>query len=376
MLWTLFGIFLIGSPILIAYAFGYIVDFKTRGLTQTGGIFLKSKTPDVSIFLDGSFRKKTSFISRGALLTDIAPGTHLLRIEKENHTPWSKTVSVEPSLVANFRNILLIPKPVPIATSSPAETARLKKIIQYEDFTSAVNKSATATSSPLRNISYTKKKTIIEKVGTTTIMLAENVEAFVNKDDGTIFFIDKNGFLARIPPETTSITTLGRPGFFMDQPRIRFVASPGPETFILDSSGGIFLVDRDDTVRPIDQGVIAIRFDGENKKALFVKESGASIFWLQDNPKQPFEKRGAIEKIISVNPLENKIEDARWFFDDDAHVVLKTKNGIFFTEIDGRGGRMSSELFSGKTDGLLTTPENPDSIFFTQRKKMYRIDLR
>lgn len=57
-LWTLIALFVAGGSLIIAYSLGYTIDYKSRDVSLTGGIFIKSITPDVSIFLDGAFRKK------------------------------------------------------------------------------------------------------------------------------------------------------------------------------------------------------------------------------------------------------------------------------------------------------------------------------
>lgn len=301
---------------------------------------------------------------------------HLLRIEKENHTPWFKIVTIEPSLVIDYRNILLVPQPVPLSTSSAAEATRFKQLTQNENFVSGLEIKKAATSSSPQTFFLNREKSLVEKIATTTKILAENVIVYHEKQNGTILFVDKNGFLAQMLPGQTPITILGRPGFFISTQPLAFVDGPRGETFVIDSGDGLFMLDQDDTLRPIERGVKALRFDTQGAKAILLKEDGITLFWLSDNPQQPFQKRGTTEKIISVNPLENKIKDARWFFGDDAHIVLRTQNGIFFTEIEGRGGRISAELFSGGADMLMTTPEKQNSIFFKKGEIIYRIDLR
>src|SRR3989344_4285060 len=78
------------SPILIIYSLGYTFDFAKGSWEKTGGIFLKSKIPRLSLFLNGKFEKETSFLSGGVLLTKIKPGNYLIRLEKKSQQPWAK----------------------------------------------------------------------------------------------------------------------------------------------------------------------------------------------------------------------------------------------------------------------------------------------
>jgi hypothetical protein len=345
-------VFVLVAPILIAIAYGYRFDFVKGTLGQTGGIFVKSRTPRLSIFLNSEFIKETSFLSGGALLPEVKPGTYLLRIEKEDYYPWSKTVEVEPSIVTELRNIILIPRPVTYATSTESELALL---------TPQNPKSPFALS----------KNSITQKTATTTRTLASNVYSFKVLDN-TIYFVDRNGFVARFDLDTGAMETIGRPGFFLENKEVQFLKSPAGDIAIIDPAGGLFILDAARTIKFINKNVEEIIFDSQGKKALVKSGNSVKILRLGDNTFQPFEKRGAIDTILSV---DTPILDAQWFYEDDAHVAVRTKEGIFFMEIDGRGGRSTIELVSGKTDGLKTLPEMLDKIFFKKRKIWQTIQL-
>lgn len=350
----LVSFFVFAAPAILAYSLGYRLDILERDVKKTGGIFVKSSTPRLSIFLNGAFVKETSLISGGALLTDLSPSTHLLRIEKIGFTPWSKTVTVRPEVVTELRNIILILNSLESATTTKSKVP----------LPSASGKLKTP-------YSTTKKGELVEKTTTTTKILAQNVQTFEVIGDN-ILYIDKNGFLARIATQTGAVETIGRPGFFMEGTGFQFIKTPGEDLAVLDPSGGLFLLDTTSTISAIGGGVKKIYFDEDGEKALLLKEREVEVLWLSDNHYQPFEKRGQREKIIS---LDSKIMDARWYYGDSAHIVILSPEGLFLTEVDGRGGRNTAEFLRGRVDEILTSPEDPEAIFYRTRKNWFRIEF-
>ena len=358
--YLLFAAFIVLAPVIIAYSLGYTINFSTWSLEQRGGIFIKSKIARISIFLNNEFQKETSLFSGGALLTEIQSGTHLLRLEKENYRPWSKTVAVEPAAVTEIRNVILIPSPILTATATRDEIATL----------------AATTSASSRKLRLDKEKNLVEdhmlNNRATATILAKQVNSFADLS-GAIFFITEPGFAAKLT-ETGTIETLGRPGFFIS-PKIRaqFFISPRGELAILDATGGLFILEEgNNELKPLSGSVKTISFDAEGEKLILKKEQSIEIIWLQDNEYQPFQKRGTTEQIIA---LQEPILEAKWYHEDDTHIIIRTKDGIYLTEIDGRGGRNTAELVSYKTDELLTSPDATNIIYFRKEKTWNRIEL-
>lgn len=374
--YTGFAIFLLIVPILIGYSLGYTLNLTKGIVEKTGGIFIKSRTPRLSIFLNGQFIKETSYLSGGALLTEITPGNHRLRLEKVGYHPWSKTISVEPSVVSDLRNIILIPNPPAIATTTRDELASLRMHATKGSFqpvrpkeTMTIPALSSSPNSPLFFLDT--KRNLVEKTATTSRVLVARVNSFGVIND-MIYFIDKNGFLGRVNPLSKEITTIGRPGFYLVEKPAQFSSLPDGGIIILDASGGLFLYDGMTTIQTITGGVREYVFDSTAKKLLIRKDQSIDILWLQANTYQPFEKRGMREEIFSSDSL---IGDSAWYFDDDAHVVIRTSDGIFLTDIDTRDGKNISQLFAKKTNELLTIPEIPASIFFRKGKTFYTISL-
>ncbi len=103
---ALFGVV---APLIVLYSQGYIVDFKSRGFVSTGGIFVKTSQPGARVLVDAERSGETSFISHGALVTNLLPKRYTVRVEKDGFQPWSKVVRVSDQEVLEFRNVFLPP---------------------------------------------------------------------------------------------------------------------------------------------------------------------------------------------------------------------------------------------------------------------------
>lgn len=346
-------LFVVIAPVLTAFSLGYTFNIQTATVEKTGGIFVKSKLPRLSIFLDGVFQKETALLSGGALLTELMPRTYLLRIEKETYQPWFKTVAVQETLVNEFRNVVLVPRAdsIAYATSTKEEITRLAPAV------------------PVPLYTLDKKNNLVDRRGS---VVAGNIHTFFTAEN-TLYFIDQNGFFARKSQTAEAIEILGRPGFYLAKGTFAFTASPQGDLSILDPSGGLFFVSTSEpSLRVVSGGVKQARFDKSGEKILVVKENEIFLHWIKDNTYQPFQKAGSEESILK---LDTPILDAAWFFETNAHAAIRTAEGVFFTEIDGRGGRNTSEIISGKTDELFSSPEIPNAIFYRKNKTWFKIEL-
>lgn len=348
----LFGfIFLVAAPLLIAYSLGYTLDITNRTIEKTGGIFIKSYTPRVSILLNGALVRDTSLLSGSALLTNLTPDRYELKIEKEGYHSWVRTVTVKPEFVTEFKSILLVPDPLPAATSSAKEVAALKSASSTVEY-------------GMRNA---KNELITRADGK---VLLKQVRYFKTIED-VIFAITEKGFLVRINPQTREMQTIGNPGFYMNARPFKFIGSDTGDAAIIDSSGGVFGV-TGDTVTPLAGDTENAVFDAKSKKLLLIKTNTIEAVWIKENTSQPFQKYGTVEVLISGN---EKIIDAFWFGKDQAHVIFRTKNGIYLTELDGRGGPNTTALASDKTDSLFVPAQEINVAFFKKDKTWYKIEL-
>ncbi len=350
--YTLVLAFIILTPLILAYSWGYTLDIFQGRIEKTGGIFIKSAARGLTVFLNNQLVKETPFFSGGVLLTGMEAATYLLRVEKADYQPWSKTVEVKPGIVTELRNIILIPQTLSAATSTPRENALIL---------------ATSTPSYTR---LTNKGNLTITVGKSTKVIASSTVAFYELPN-EVFFINQNGFLAKFNIETGALDTLGRPGFYLAPRPWQWESNEGMLT-ILDPSGGLFLSDGSREISPVESGVKNFSYDGHYKKILLQKADSLEILWMKDNPYQPFQRQGTRESILRS---DSKILEARWFYGDDAHAVIRTEEGVFLTEIDGRGGRHTVELITEPVEDLATVRDLPRAVFFKKAKRWFKIDL-
>ncbi len=104
--------FVIGAPLIVLYALGYIVrPIQSGGIVQTGLIYLSSTPPGATAYLQKKrYREKTPTILR-----DLLPGEYSLRLALKHYRVWNRDVRVEAGKATVLDRILLIPgalKPV------------------------------------------------------------------------------------------------------------------------------------------------------------------------------------------------------------------------------------------------------------------------
>lgn len=345
--------FALVSPVVVLYSLGVTFHPGTATFETTGGVFIKSRTARASVFSDGAFVKETGFLIGSALLTDVTPGTHLVRLEKDNYRPWTKTAAVAPAAVTEFRDVFLVPHIIEVATSTPAELT-----------------AARATTTAMQTFTLDKRGRLLLTENGVVETVAERVRAFAPTDAGA-FFVEENGFLARYDAARRKAQTIGRPGFFLGREPFRF--SDGARFLaIIDSSGGLFLHDKvSAALTPTASGAKEALFDTAEEKLLIVKERQIDVLWLTDNDRQPFQKKGAVETIVKES---DTIRQGGWYYATDAHVVYRTRAGVFIAETDTRGGANGYEIVEGPVDELITSPLAPNTIFYRKGKMIYKIE--
>lgn len=464
------------SPFIIFYAIGRVPDISTFSFVKTGGIFVKSKTTNLSVSLNNEFQKETSFFSGGALLTNIKTGRYILKIEKAGHKPWYKSVDVLPERVTELRNILILPgkndieqvkelngdllslspdsnwlllekkqkslkniyifntqtqKSYPVSQINPAldrgtlnSAARIDfnvAVTPHQDseaFRGGVNKN------PISSVIWGDSQIILNKGNAFSfIKEAGNVyieesmnslfkskviiadfystsrDSFVALDsnhrlsifkngaikkirdnvnsfgvyESDIFFVDQNGFLAKLNIETNEVKIINRPGFFLSDNPAQINFSPNGDLFLIDSSGGLFFVSlkEENIIHTVAGEVRGAEFDSLGEKLLFWTPNEIKIFWIEPNIYQPFQNKFTIEPIFRI---DSGLKEARWFTKDDFHVIIGSDNGIYITEIDGRGGRNTIELVNKKTGGIFWD-NNLNKLYFSSSDGVETISL-
>lgn len=102
--------FLITAPTLIFYSQGYRIDWTSKKITQTGGLYIKTIPSRTDVYLNSKFSKKTDMIFDSALIADLLPDSYHIRIQKEGFISWAKTLEVKPKQVTEVKDVILFPE--------------------------------------------------------------------------------------------------------------------------------------------------------------------------------------------------------------------------------------------------------------------------
>jgi len=99
-------LYLVTCPLLLLYAFGFIVKPGAEyGLVKTGLIYLSTAPSDARVYLGSSrYSKKTPVMIR-----DLTPGTYTLRVSHEGYQTWEQTIPVEAEKASVLDYVLLLP---------------------------------------------------------------------------------------------------------------------------------------------------------------------------------------------------------------------------------------------------------------------------
>ena len=103
--WIFSVSFIILVPVIVFYSLGYKFDVKSKKISRTGTISLKSSPEDARIFLNGTKLNSTT----PDVLSGLVPQDYAIRLEKDDFYPYQLHAKLMPSSVSEF-NITLIPK--------------------------------------------------------------------------------------------------------------------------------------------------------------------------------------------------------------------------------------------------------------------------
>lgn len=82
--------FLISAPLVVLHTAGYRYHLGSGKIVQTGVLNVSSIPRGASIYVDGQLQKERT----PAVIDNILPGSHLVRIEKSEYSSWEKTLEV------------------------------------------------------------------------------------------------------------------------------------------------------------------------------------------------------------------------------------------------------------------------------------------
>lgn len=449
--YSMAALFVLLVPLVLLYSRGYIVDFRGRSLVATGGIFVKTVQPRTMVFVDSEFRRETSFISHGMLITDLLPKRYAVRIEKEGFQKWEKVVRVPSEEVLEFRDVFLPPAtitPTAIFSTRRSVPSRAQVLkgrqelgLEVGDPTRSVNVfvvNPQTRSSRLNLVGVSRwfwdsnskafiigrksegrmlwyrladvadaKEELIAFRGlpagfsaesvephpsnpnelyffaggalflqgraSVPIPIAEQVHSYVITAEN-IYFLSKNGFFVESDLEGGNSKVLGRKGLFLNEEApARIIASPAGDAAVLDSASGLFIYRRNTDVELefVAGNVAGIDFSAAGDRLLFWDEHRLWLYWLKDNPRQPFDLAKTARQIFFS---EDKIQRA-FLNTGGTYAFFATDNIIRMVEVDTRGSVNAYDLVRSLIQSFALDKDNLN-LYWTKDSVMYRAILK
>lgn len=208
---------------------------------------------------------------------------------------------------------------------------------------------------------------------TSAAMLANGIEEFETLGN-TIFFVAKNGFAALQSLSDNTTINLGRMGYSLTGSPTRALRTNRSDLFFKDGAGGLFFSSRGGTqeFNLLETGVRDIALNGKEEKLFFLKQNAIGVLHLEDNPYQPFEKRGDTEIVFQSN--DTAFLDAAWYERDNAHIILNTASGVFLLDTDIRGGPHIVELNAWPAKKVFWN-QNEKKIYLIRKTKIEIITI-
>lgn len=103
--WGMVVLYIIAATLLLLYAEGYRVHLRPFFVSRTGNILGRYTPENARFLLDGVVVSESS----PARIRTVFPGTHTVRIEKNDFLTFEKTISVEPQKTSFVTDIVLFP---------------------------------------------------------------------------------------------------------------------------------------------------------------------------------------------------------------------------------------------------------------------------
>jgi hypothetical protein len=107
------ALYLVLCPLVILYAFGYILTPKAEeGFVKTGLIHIESLPENASL----SIASRRYVEKTPATIRNLLAGSYDVKLTLDGYRPWMRTARVEPGKASSFTRVLLIPQKLKVRT--------------------------------------------------------------------------------------------------------------------------------------------------------------------------------------------------------------------------------------------------------------------
>jgi len=319
--------FILATPTILLYAWGYSFDWQKKKLALTGAFYLESipKKAEVELqppfkIFGGETKKETPvFIKR------LLPKDYQVKISKHGFHPWQKKLKVESKLVTEARNILLIPlqPEIEIVNEKLPINFSLEKFLEQE------------------------KSDII---------------FYIQEPSYILYKTDQAGSFQ----EQISLTPLPA------ERQYQIFASPNEKIAVLNEKKQLYFLNSETrSFELLAENVQGIQFANDNKKLLYFTPTEIWVYYLEDIFRQPNKKAGDKELITR---LSQKIETAIWFPRTNEHIIFTVSQTVKIIELDDRDYRNTNDLFNFEISQIAYSEED-EKLYFIREDKLLRIGL-
>lgn len=349
--------FVLGAAVIL-YVNGWRLDFSPLGLKRIGAIYVRSFPRDARIYLDNrAIKNDSGFLQSGTMINDLFPKDYELRLEYNGYEPWKENVSVSPTLVAEVKYAVLLPK-----TALVASTGTVKNFWLLGDAVAAQNEKGDL-------LANGKKIGNGEIVGQTG-----NLKNILTKDPktGGYFWnnLDNN--------QRTNITAfLNKLGFGANKQFSVVVDQWDEKNLILLEPTRISLLDT-------GQGGLTNIYKTNGTSLENLVSSQFLFAWAEFNKKTGtstlviYDK--FLKKINSSSEFDNKNKELRWITKDKLAVLQNDGHLYVYGVPGGETTKIADDVkaFAAASDGgAIAALENGslEIFFYNAEKDYYRFNL-
>ena len=313
--------FIIATPSILFYAWGYSFDWQNKKPVLTGGLYLKSFPKKAEVYLNNKLKKEET----PAFIKRLLPKEYQVKITKQGFHPWQKKLRVESKLVTEARNILLIP---------------LNPEIEI------VNEKL--------SVDFSLKEFLAQKESDTIF--------YIQEPSYILYKTDQNGSYQ----EQISLAPLPA------DHQYQIFASPNEKIAVLSEEKQLYFLNPQTRIfESLEENVQEVQFANDNKKLLYSTPTEIWVYYLEDIFIQPNKK--AREKEL-ITRLSQKIKRTIWLAQTNEHIIFVVSQTVKIIELDDRDYRNTHDLFNFEISQIAYSPTDK-KLYFVKGEKLLRTSL-
>ena len=428
-----YGLFIIFIPLSIAivlYSTGWRLNAEEcsdiqlltcLGIKKTGAIYIETKPKNVKIEISGKiFTDQAGLIQNGTLISNLPPKIYKVKIEKENYFPYYKNILVQPSLVAELIDTILIPQKINSkiiiesklkgneisAFGDVSEKLIIKNsktgiyyLYDLNDLSSSLNINALFNNfrknsiiSKIAFFPYENNKLIIEEnsylyvIDTNKRKIEplfqqnnsqnEKIIAWTMKN-ANVYYVKETIINKKYQLNSFHLISKKESLLFTLPENIKLagkidVSNSEKEIAFVDSLDDLYILNiSNNNLNKIAHNADFFSFSPDSKKIAFVDKSGQlNVNFTEDWYKNSAKKAGDVARFTYAEK-PSEISDIYWY-QTSYHLLTGYENNIEFSEIDDRAPLNKYNLVEA---GDFYYDGKSSKIYFIQKEKLYSFEI-